>query len=84
MISPTPSGRRSGAPGWESVAATGPSPGWRGRPQFGHGALARIPKGPALLGCYHVSQQNTNTGKLTPKMVDAVLQRAKELIDEKA
>ncbi len=54
------------------------------RPQFGHGAVARIPNGPALLGCYHVSQQNTNTGKLTPKMIDAVLQRAKELIDEKA
>ena len=53
-------------------------------PQFGHGAVARIPNGPALLGCYHVSQQNTNTGKLTPKMIDAVLQRAKELIDEKA
>jgi len=56
----------------------------RPRPQFGHGAVARIPNGPGLLGCYHVSQQNTNTGKLTPKMVDAVLQRAKELIDEKA
>ena len=56
----------------------------RPRPQFGHGAVARIPKGPALLGCYHVSQQNTNTGKLTPKMIDAVLQRARELIDEKA
>ena len=56
----------------------------RPRPQFGHGAVARIPNGPALLGCYHVSQQNTNTGKLTPKMIDAVLQRAKELIDEKA
>ena len=52
----------------------------RPRPQFGHGAEARIPGGPVLLGCYHVSQQNTNTGKLTPGMIDAVLARAKALI----
>jgi uracil-DNA glycosylase len=52
----------------------------RPRPEFGHGAEAPIPGGPVLLGCYHVSQQNTNTGKLTPKMIDRVLGRAKELI----
>ncbi len=52
----------------------------RPRPQFGHGAEAKIPGGPVLLGCYHVSQQNTNTGKLTGKMIDAVLARAKELM----
>ena len=49
-------------------------------PKFGHGALAQIPRGPALLGCYHVSQQNTNTGKLTPVMIDRVLAQAKTLI----
>ncbi len=49
-------------------------------PKFGHGALARIPQGPILLGCYHVSQQNTNTGKLTPAMIDRVLAQAKELM----
>jgi uracil-DNA glycosylase len=49
------------------------------RPKFGHGAEAVIEPGLTLLGCYHVSQQNTNTGKLTPKMIDAVLARAKEL-----
>ncbi len=53
----------------------------RPRPQFGHGAVARIPGGPDLLGSYHVSQQNTNTGKLTPQMMDRVLVRAKELIN---
>ena len=52
----------------------------RPRPQFGHGAVASIPSGPTLLGCYHVSQQNTNTGKLTPRMMDAVLAQAKRLI----
>jgi uracil-DNA glycosylase len=49
------------------------------RPKFGHGAEAVIEPGLTLLGCYHVSQQNTNTGKLTPKMIDAVLVRAKKL-----
>ncbi len=52
----------------------------RPRPRFGHGAVARIPGGPALLGCYHVSQQNTNTGKLTPEMIDRVLAQARDLM----
>ena len=49
------------------------------RPAFGHGALVSQPGVPALLGCYHVSQQNTFTGRLTPAMLDEVLGRAKEL-----
>jgi uracil-DNA glycosylase len=56
----------------------------RPRPRFGHGVVARIPGGPALLGCYHVSQQNTNTGKLTPEMIDRVLARARQLIDARS
>ena len=46
---------------------------------FGHGALWRADDSPALLGCYHVSQQNTFTGRLTPGMLDEVLARAKQI-----
>jgi uracil-DNA glycosylase family 4 len=49
------------------------------RPRFGHGALVSVPTVPDLLGCYHVSQQNTFTGRLTPAMLDDVLTRAKQL-----
>ncbi|GAB1645123.1 uracil-DNA glycosylase family protein [Krasilnikovia sp. MM14-A1259] len=52
-----------------------PSP----RPVFGHGAHVALPEMPDLLGCYHVSQQNTFTGRLTPAMLDQVFGRAKEL-----
>ena len=49
------------------------------KPRFGHGAEANV--GPyVLLGCYHPSQQNTFTGKLTQPMIDAVLLRAKRLV----
>jgi uracil-DNA glycosylase len=66
---------------WPVLAAAGyelPRP----RPAFGHGVEVELtgPRGPlTLLGSYHVSQQNTFTGRLTEPMLDAVLSRATAL-----
>ncbi|MGE5227089.1 MAG: uracil-DNA glycosylase [Planctomycetaceae bacterium] len=50
----------------------------RPKPRFGHGAEAEV--GPlVLLGCFHPSQQNTFTGKLTAAMIDDVFARARAL-----
>jgi uracil-DNA glycosylase len=49
-------------------------------PRFGHGAEARAGRY-ALVACFHPSQQNTFTGKLTAPMMEAVLNRARELAD---
>jgi uracil-DNA glycosylase family 4 len=57
------------------------------RATFAHGAhwsgaglaLPGLPDLPDLLGCYHVSQQNTFTGRLTPSMLDEVFARAKTI-----
>jgi uracil-DNA glycosylase family 4 len=54
--------------------------GVKPRPRFGHGAEHAIADGPMLLGCFHPSQQNTFTGKLTVPMIDSVFERASTLV----
>jgi uracil-DNA glycosylase len=69
--------------GFEAVLAAlathgvaAPSP----RPVFGHGAAYSL--GPyALIGSYHPSRQNTNTGRLTAAMLDEVLGRVREAVE---
>ena len=56
--------------------------GIRPRPSFGHGVEVAAPDGATVLCSYHVSQQNTFTGKLTPAMLDQVLDRARALLAE--
>jgi uracil-DNA glycosylase len=65
---------------WSQLAAAGfPVP--RPRQAFGHGAEALVPHGSAgpllIIGCYHPSQQNTFTGRVTGVMLDDVFRRAR-------
>jgi uracil-DNA glycosylase len=76
-----------GAFGWRAAldmirAAGGEVP--RPQPKFGHAVTATVRAGHGdvvLLGCYHPSQQNTFTGKLTPAMLDDIFAQAKKIGD---
>ncbi len=68
------------------------------RPEFSHGGVVTLPRGVSegggaraadggplpryLIGCYHPSRQNTNTGKLTPAMMKSVFRTARALVEE--
>jgi uracil-DNA glycosylase family 4 len=57
--------------------------GWKNPaplPVFGHGIAVRLPDGVTVVSSYHPSQQNTQTGKLTEKMLDDVFRQAQEII----
>jgi uracil-DNA glycosylase family 4 len=76
-----------GAFGWRSALDMVRSGGGevpRPLPKFGHGAAATLQAAHGevvLLGCYHPSQQNTFTGKLTTAMLDDVFGRARKMSD---
>ncbi|MFJ5777193.1 uracil-DNA glycosylase [Streptomyces sp. NPDC093094] len=75
-----------GAFGWQATLPALAAAGWtlpRPRPAFAHGARVSLPDGEggdglALFGCFHVSQRNTFTGRLTPAMLREVLGAAAE------
>ena len=70
-----------GAIGWDATLAAARRQGWavpRPKPRFGHGAETVLDAAVRLFGSYHVSQQNTFTGKLTEQMLDDVLRRLRD------
>jgi len=50
------------------------------RPTFGHGLTYSLEGGLTVIASYHPSRQNTNTGKLTPEMLQSVFAKARQLI----
>ena len=51
-------------------------------PPFGHGLAAKLGDGLTVISSYHPSQQNTQTGKLTEKMLDDVFRKARSILEE--
>ena len=55
----------------------------RARPQFGHGSVHTLANGQTLIGCYHPSRQNTNTGRLTPPMLERIFRLARLTLEKR-
>jgi uracil-DNA glycosylase family 4 len=71
-----------GSIAWDATLGSARRLGWdvpRPKPRFGHAAEATLTtpdeRAVRLVGSYHVSQQNTFTGKLTEAMLDAAIDR---------
>lgn len=69
---------------WRVLCGRKLDEGWRpkSRPKFSHGLEVPLAGGLKLLCSYHVSQQNTFTGRLTKSMFDVVISRARMLCDD--
>ena len=69
--------------GWDATLALARRRGCdfpEGKQAFGHGAMMQLTPERWMLGSYHVSQQNTFTGKLTTGMFDEILRRSAEIL----
>lgn len=66
---------------WKAIVRYAKGQGWYegSQPKFAHAAEFKLADERYLLGCYHPSQQNTFTGRLTESMLDNVFRKAKKL-----
>lgn len=75
-----------GAMAWRATIPELTDCGWlekpRRQPKFSHGEMVKLEDGRWLIGCYHPSQQNTFTGRLTESMLDGIFADTKQLIQK--